>query len=146
MNTCAFFPQDKTKKEREKRMKQNKTITKKKNTEHLNFSIASGSWVIDLRGALHPWTKSSMFCVLSQNHILINNVCILKQIVQGTQKWHWNFSTPRGFLSYGSKHSKYCFNQELKSCLAYLNFNAIFEFLYNYTMNVLVSKRCWEFL
>ena len=28
-----------------------------------------------------------------------NNVCILQQIVQGTQKWHWNFSI-RGLWTY----------------------------------------------
>ena len=31
-------------------------------------------------------------------------------------------------LSYGSKQSKYCFDK-LKNRLAYVNFNAIFEFL-----------------
>ena len=31
------------------------------------------------------------------NTFLKNNVCILKQIVQGNQKWHWNFSRPSGF-------------------------------------------------
>ena len=83
-------------------------------------------------------------------------------LVQGTQKWHWKFSKPKQFSSYGSKQSnvvggggncriqptlasrtKDCPNpnnypnpivckqdlNSLKNCLAYLNVNAIAEFL-----------------
>ena len=39
------------------------------------------------------------------------------------------FLEAKWFLSYRSKQSKCCLDQELKKCLAYLNFNAIFEFL-----------------
>ena len=38
-----------------------------------------------------------MFCAVSQNYQHLyekNNVCILKRIVQGTQKWHWHSSRP----------------------------------------------------
>ena len=40
-----------------------------------------------------------MFCTLSQNcqHFLQSNVHILKQIIQETQKWHWNFLGQNGF-------------------------------------------------
>ena len=31
------------------------------------------------------------------NTFLKSNVCTLTEIVQGTQKWHWNFSRPSGF-------------------------------------------------
>ena len=48
-------------------------------------------------------------------------------------KLHWNFSRPS--MQGGSKQSKYCFDHYLnnlslrKNQQAYLNFNAIFEFL-----------------
>ena len=29
--------------------------------------------------------------------IFRKKTCILKSVVQGTQKWHWNFSWPSGF-------------------------------------------------
>ena len=48
-------------------------------------------------GCLHPLLKISMFCVLSQNYqhfFMKSNICVIKQIVEGTQKWHWNFSRP----------------------------------------------------
>ena len=53
-----------------------------------------------LRGYYTPNLKLACFvCYLKiiNTFFLKNNVCILKQIVQGTQKWHWNFSRPSGF-------------------------------------------------
>ena len=49
-------------------------------------------------GKLHPKPNWSIFCTLSQNyqHFLKNNMCILKQIVWETHKWHYNFSGPSG--------------------------------------------------
>ena len=46
-----------------------------------------------LKGALYPVLKINMFCVLSQNYqTFFKKIMrrILKLIVQGTQKWHWN--------------------------------------------------------
>ena len=44
-----------------------------------------------------------------------NNICILKQVVQGTQKWHWNFSSPnlgvQTVFKLWIKTVKYCFDQ-----------------------------------
>ena len=40
-----------------------------------------------------------------------------------------NSKKAQAVLSYGLKQSKYCIDQLLKNHLAYLNFNAIFEFL-----------------
>ena len=41
-----------------------------------------------VKGVLHTLPEISMFCALFQyhQHLLKNNLCILKQIVQGTQK------------------------------------------------------------
>ena len=43
-----------------------------------------------LKGELHPWPKISMFTLYLKiiNTFLTNTIYILKQIVQGTQKWH----------------------------------------------------------
>ena len=52
-----------------------------------------------LRGHYTP-NLISIFCVLSKNYhhfFLKNNVCILKQVVQGISKLHWNFISPSGF-------------------------------------------------
>ena len=50
-------------------------------------------WIIlqklNLMGYYTPNFKISMFCVLSQ--IFWRKCMHLKQIVQGTQKWYWNF-------------------------------------------------------
>ena len=43
-------------------------------------------------------TKTSFaFYLKIVNTFFQKDVCILKQIVQGTQKWHWNFSRPSSF-------------------------------------------------
>ena len=49
-------------------------------------------------------------------------------------------SRPKQFLSYGSKQSKCCLDQYLMNCLAYLNFDAIFEFLGQVTINKLLLE------
>ena len=58
-------------------------------------------WIIfmHLRGNCTPNQKLVCFvlCLKIINTFLENNICILTQIVQGTQKWHWNFSRPSSF-------------------------------------------------
>ena len=39
-----------------------------------------------------------MLCLKIVNTLLQNIVYILKQIVQGTQKWHWNFKSQACFF------------------------------------------------
>ena len=53
-----------------------------------------------LRGYCTPNQLLACFVVYLKiiNTLLKNNRCILKQIVHETQKWHWNFNKPRGFL------------------------------------------------
>ena len=46
------------------------------------------------KGELHPNQKLAYFVL---DTLLKNDICILKQIVQGTQKGHWNFSRLSGF-------------------------------------------------
>ena len=82
----------------------------------VNFSLHHG-WVIHLltrydkalkrcleydhwkglsRGNCTPNQKLAGFVFYLKiiNTFLKNNICILKQIIQATQKWHWNFSRP----------------------------------------------------
>ena len=70
------------------------------------------TYLSSLKGHYTPNLKLACFvCYLKiVNTFLKNIVCILKQIVQGTPKWHWNFSRPSR-LSYGSEQAKYCFDQ-----------------------------------
>ena len=65
-----------------------------------------------MKGDLHFLLEISMFVLYLKiiNTILKNNICILKQIIQKTQKWYRNFSR-QAVSSYGSRQSKYCFDQ-----------------------------------
>ena len=65
-----------------------------------------------LKGYCTPNQKLARFVLNLKiiNTFLKTIICISKQIVQGTQKWHWNFSRLSG-LSYRSKQSKCCFDQ-----------------------------------
>ena len=52
------------------------------------------------KGVLHLLPKISMFCALSQNNQQLFekiDYASYKKIVQGTQKWNWNFRRPSGF-------------------------------------------------
>ena len=57
-----------------------------------------------LRGYCTPNIKLACFVhylqkkkKINYHHFLKNNISILKQIVQGTKKWHWKFSRPSSF-------------------------------------------------
>ena len=52
-----------------------------------------------LKRELHPNQKLACFVLYLKiiNTFLENNICILKQIVQETQKWNWSFSKPSSF-------------------------------------------------
>ena len=54
----------------------------------------------------------------------------------------FTFQQAKRFLTYGSKQSKYCFHQQLQNRLVYINVNAIFEFLGQFTLryNTILEK------
>ena len=80
------------------------------------------TWFI-LKEVPHRNLKLACFvCYLKIiNTFLKNNACILKQVSKELKN---GILVHQGVLSYGSKQSKYCFDQKLKNRLAYLNFNA----------------------
>ena len=92
-----------------------------------------------LSGYCTPKLKLACFvCYLKiMTTFLKNNVSIVKQIVQGTQKWHWNLSRPSSFLSYGSKQYV-LFWSVTQNHLAYLNSNDIFEFFGQFAINACI--------
>ena len=49
---------------------------------------------------IHPNQKLPCFVLNLKiiNTFLKTNICILKQTVQGTQKWYWKFSRPSVFF------------------------------------------------
>ena len=49
-----------------------------------------------LKGALHLLPKINTFCALSQNNRQLFENKSIHQIVQGTQKWHYNLSRQIG--------------------------------------------------
>ena len=51
-----------------------------------------------------------------------------------------NFNRPSVFLRYGSKQSDCCLDQKIKNRLAYLNVDAIFEFLGQFTIRCMFQK------
>ena len=74
--------------------------------------------------------------------------CLFKANRLENSKMAWKL-VDQVFFSYGSKQSKYSFDQYLiKNCLAYLNSNAIVEFLGQFTIRCIYhfSKRCWIIL
>ena len=97
------------------------------------------------KGVLHLLPKLSIFVLCLKTFWKINYASY-KKLLQGTQTWHWNFSRPSYFLSYRSKQSKCCFwINTSRTCLAYLDFDAIFEFLGQFSVRYIyyISKRCW---
>ena len=73
----------------------------KSSTQDYGFDqrITVRAEISTLKGELHPGQKLTCFALYlkSNNTFVQNNVYILKQIVQRRQKWHWDFSRPRGF-------------------------------------------------
>ena len=72
------------------------------NQKHDLYRNISGALVYlsAFKGELHPLPKITMFCALPQKLSILflkNDICILKQIVQGTEKWNGNYSRPAVF-------------------------------------------------
>ena len=65
------------------------------------WCFTTNSYPTRLRGFCTPNQKLTCFVLYLKiiNTFLKNNLGILKQIVQRTQKWHWNFSRPSAFLA-----------------------------------------------
>ena len=68
--------------------------------------------MVTLQGQSTPNQKLACFVLYLKiiNTFLKNNICTLKQIVQGTQNSIENL-VDQVVLSYWSKQSKYCFDQ-----------------------------------
>ena len=85
---------------KQKILKKLRKINKNKNYVQVGFyifNILQMGFV--LRGNCTPNQKLACFALYLKivTTFLQNNVYILKQIVQGTQKWHWNFSRQSNF-------------------------------------------------
>ena len=101
-NTTQTNKQNKTKKQKQNKTKQQQQQQQQKQ----NKKQVGTPW-----GLCTPNQKLALFCMLSQNYqsffflsfffffffFLQNSVYILKQMIQGIQKWHWNFRSPTGF-------------------------------------------------
>ena len=75
---------------------------------------------------------------------LKNNLCILYKIVQGTQKWQWNFSKPSGLKVMNQKsQNDIWINNSRTVWPTYILM--LFEFFGQFTLNCLyyLSKKCW---
>ena len=102
---------------------------------------------LSVKGVLHLLLKISMFCALSENyqHLLEKKYMHLTVNCLRNSKMALEFSRPSDFLSCRSKYSKCCLDLYLKNRSTYYNFDAIFEFLGQFTIRGihLFSKRCW---
>ena len=98
---------------------------------------------------LYPDFKCSSFvCYLKiMKTFLKSNICILQQIVKGTQKLHWHFSRPSGFWIFGILIVRMKFwsqTQELLDLLeSQCHFWVLRRFLLRYIYLIFFTKCNW---